>query len=285
MDELLKVNQLEIASNYPDKAFALKHQLVDHPLLQIPRLLELARILPEEQIEYYTGKVDVGQDKKKTTPTGLSVEETIQQIKYCESWLVLKRVELVDEYSQLVDDLLSQIKPSILTKTSGATAFRGWIFITSPQSISPYHIDPEYNLLLQIRGNKTIHVFDQLDRSIISEQELETYYSAGRAKSQLEFKEEYQEKAKTFVMKPGDGVYVPVSAPHWVKVEDDVSVSMSFTFYSPEIHRRARLFKLNHLLRSRGLNPTPVGRSAVRDAAKYAGISSIIACKRLFGYK
>lgn len=109
--------------------------------------------------------------------------------------------------------------------------------------------------------------------------------SAGRALSQLKFKDEYQKKAKPFVMKPGDGVYIPVSAPHWVKVEDEVSVSMSFTFYSPQVHRRARLYKMNDMLRSRGIKPTAVGQSTFRDAAKYAAISAFVACKRLFGFE
>ena len=29
-----------------------------------------------------------------------------------------------------------------------------FIFISSPNTVTPYHMDPEYNFLLQIRGTK-----------------------------------------------------------------------------------------------------------------------------------
>ena len=43
----------------------------------------------------------------------------------------------------------------------------GFIFVSSPGSVTPYHIDPERNFLLQVRGNKTMHMFDGSDRSLL----------------------------------------------------------------------------------------------------------------------
>jgi len=283
MSEYLQFDKKLFQSHYPEKTFAVKHNLVGNPLLGIPSLVELSKILPEIQIEFYTGKVGVNEDKTKTPPTGLTATETIAKIESAESWLVLKRVEWDPKYRELVHGCLEPFEGLIQSKTPQMEDYRGWVFVTSPQSISPYHVDPEHNLLLQIQGTKTIHVFDQNDRDLLSSEELERFYQLGTKYPKLEWKEEFMEKARTFVMKPGDGVFIPVAAPHWVKVEDEVSVSISLTWYTPEIGRRARTFKLNSMLRKMGINPTDYGRSPKVDAAKWALISSILKTKKALG--
>ena len=76
-------------------------------------------------------------------------------------------------------------------------------------------MDPEHNFLLQIRGDKTMSVFDGGDRTLLSEEELERFY--GGAHRNMVFKDEYQTKAFQFQLKPGDGLHVPVTFPHHVR--------------------------------------------------------------------
>ncbi len=38
-------------------------------------------------------------------------------------------------------------------------------------------MDPEENFLLQMRGRKTMHVWDRADRSVLSELELERFFT------------------------------------------------------------------------------------------------------------
>ena len=61
-------------------------------------------------------------------------------------------------------------------------------------------------------------------------------------------------------MGPGDGVHVPVTAPHWVKNGPEVSVSFSITFQTRASERRGIVYRVNHALRQRGLKPPPVGQ-------------------------
>jgi hypothetical protein len=142
-----------------------------------------------------------------------------------------------------------------------------FIFVSSAGSTTPFHIDPEYNFLLQIRGTKFMTVFDREDRSVLSELELENYLSG--AHRNLTFKDEYQPKGTVFELPPGVGLHVPVTAPHWVKNGDEVSISLSITFQTPENDRRRTVYRFNAELRKKGLNPAPYGRSKVRDAVKF----------------
>jgi len=283
MNHKLIVEPETVTSGYPEKPFMVRHNLADHPLFTIDNLLMAEKELPAKKVDFYTGKVGVNEDKTKTAPTGLTAEETIRRIKEAESWLVLKNVNRILEYEQLLDELLGSYTSLAEKITPGIRQLEAWIFITSPQSISPYHIDPEHNFLLQVHGTKTVHIFDANDPSILSAEELERYYAAGGTIAKLEFKETYQKKAWTFVLQPGEGVYIPYTAPHWVKVEDDYSISFSVSHYSNMVDRKARLYRLNAKLRKLGLNPAPMGQSAIRDGAKDAVISTFLKTRRLFG--
>ena len=54
----------------------------------------------------------------------------------------------------------------------------GFIFLSAPGSITPVHIDPEHNFLLQIQGTKTINV-GQFSSSDVRARDLERCYSSG----------------------------------------------------------------------------------------------------------
>src|SRR5262249_33173022 len=139
-----------------------------------------------------------------------------------------------------------------------------FVFLSSPGSVTPYHIDPEWNFLLQVRGSKLMNVFPA---ELLTEPELERFYSG--AHRNLVFRDEYQKRATVFELHPGEGAHVPVTAPHWVKNGPEVSVSFSITFQTRASERRGLVYRFNHALRARGWDPTPVGRSPWRDALKY----------------
>jgi len=262
----LKLNPEEFSQKFPHRPFTIRHELAAHPLFALPRLIELSQQLPESFVEYNAGNLPIGIDPKQTPRNGLSIKDTIQRIEECRSWLVLKDVEQVPEYKALLDECLDQVRELSDGIIPGMEQREGFIFITSPGSVTPYHTDPEHNFLLQVRGNKTVHMFDGKDRSIISEEELEAFHSGGHRN--LKFKDEYQSKARSFTLQPGDGLHFPVNDPHWVKNGEEVSISFSITFRSPVSKRNARLYFANNQLRKMGIPPTPPGRSAWRDVTK-----------------
>jgi hypothetical protein len=75
-------------------------------------------------------------------------------------------------------------------------------------------------------------------------------------------------RPQTFALGPGDGVYVPVHAPHWVKNGETVSVSLSITFQTPVSRRAARVHSLNGRIRRLGIAPRPPGYHFGTDRAK-----------------
>lgn len=269
----LDFNKKSFAEAFNIRPFLIRHTLADSPQFRLARLVDLARKLPTGSIEYNPGDISVDHDPAMTPATGLSAEETIRRIDSCRSWMVLKHVEREQEYQNILDRCLDEIRPFSEQVAAGMTNRQGFVFISSPNSVTPYHIDPEYNFLLQISGTKTVHVFDGANRQLLSEIELEGFLSGGHRN--LHFEESYQKQATTFTLRPGDGLHIPVTAPHWVRNEGETSISFSITFRTPASDRRSIIYSMNARLRRYGVTPVPFGRSKWRDFAKASAMRAL----------
>ena len=263
----LKFEREQMRTRFDREPFIVGHALCDHPLLQLPRLIKLAGALPEQSVEYNAGNIDVNQDKASTPRTGLGIEETLRRLEECNSWMVLKNVEQDPEYAALLDTCLDQVQMEIEQICPGMAGRKAYIFISSPGAITPYHVDFEYNFLLQIRGDKFMTVYNAFDRSLLSEEQREN--AANGAPRNLPFRDEFLAQGTRFHLQPGDALHVPLSSPHWVKVGSSVSISFSITFHSQVSDRRIGAHRTNSLLRRLGLMPTEVGRSDTLDTIKF----------------
>jgi hypothetical protein len=270
----------EVCSAYFDKKpFHVSHALSNHRLFALPRLLELARSLPEAFVEYNAGALPVGVTAAQTPRTGLSAEETVRRIAECGSWMVLKRVEQSAEYAHLLDSCLDDVAAQAGAALPEMMRREGFIFLSSPGAVTPFHLDPEHNFLLQIRGTKTVSMWDRDDRFVLPDQELETFYSAFVHRN-LPWKDVFQTTAWTVPLAPGQGLHFPVAVPHWVKNGPEVSVSFSITFRSRSSQARELLYRANARLRKLGLSPRPPGESVLLDQTKRAAFAALSELKR-----
>jgi hypothetical protein len=139
------------------------------------------------------------------------------------------------------------------------------VFITSPRRITTYHIDRECNFLLQISGDKSISIFDKTDRVVLPEVEIERYWAVDN--NAALYKPEHQNRANVYHLLPGQGVHIPVNAPHWVKNGEAPAVSLSVNFEFRN-RRKSDVYRANYYLRRLGLHPTPPGQSELKDRIK-----------------
>jgi hypothetical protein len=265
-DDLLGIDAGEFGECFDRRPFVIGHRLADHPLFSLPRLVKLARALPAENVEYNAGNIPVSMNPALTPRNGLTAEETIIRIAECKSWLVLKYVEHDPEYRKLLERCLAEVRPHSEALRPGMCDGQAFVFITSPGSVTPYHMDPEHNFLLQVRGSKHVHLFDPRDRSILPAEELERFYGGGHRN--MVFRRELDARALRYELTPGRGLHFPVTAPHYVRNGAEVSVSFSITFRTPDLERRARAHLFNARLRRLGISPASVGRRPRLDSMK-----------------
>jgi hypothetical protein len=264
-DALLEISPDSFSANFNRRPFLIQHRLADHPLFALPELVALAKRMPPQNIKYQAADIPVTQGLYDGPQNGLSTEETIRQIQNCKSWMVIRWIENDPIYRELLDSCLNEIQQYSEPLEPGMCKREGFIFVSSPGAVTPYHMDPEYNFLLQISGHKIVHLFDP---AIVPPDELEEFMAAGGTKS-LTYKEEYEAHSNVFDLTTGLGLHFPVMAPHWVQNGDGISISFSITFRTPASERRSIVNDVNVRMRKYGLQPTPFGRSQLRDSAKY----------------
>jgi hypothetical protein len=252
----------------------IRHHLAEHELLSVEAVAALADRLPASTVEHALAKGIGVVVPGGATTLDASPGEVARGIESNGCWMVLKHIEQDPEFKRLLDETLDEVAPLVSDREGGMHHREGFIFLSAPNSVTPSHIDPEHNFLLQIRGWKEMHVGSFGDAK--AEQELlERYYSGGHRN--LDWK---PEEATTYRLDPGHGVYVPVHAPHFVRNGDGVSVSLSITWYTPAVERAARVHALNSRLRRLGISPAAPGKRAASDQAKAGAVKAISAAKR-----
>nr|WP_298926541.1 cupin domain-containing protein [uncultured Erythrobacter sp.] len=252
-------------SNYPETPHIVRHALNQHPLLEIEALAELAERLDQTSVEYNRGDLPIGVDGKPEA-SGLSIGETIRRVHDANSWAVLKNIEQVPAYNALLIDLLGDLQPEIEAATGEMLMPQGYVFISSPNAVTPYHFDPEHNILLQVKGAKVMTQFAAGDPRFAPDTAHESYHTGGPR--ELSWDESYLEHGKPFALGPGDAVYVPVMAPHFVQNGPDSSISLSITWRSEWSYRESDSRAFNHLLRQRGITPDATLRWPGQNRAK-----------------
>ncbi|MBX3618385.1 MAG: cupin-like domain-containing protein [Rhizobacter sp.] len=147
-----------------------------------------------------------------------------------------------------------------------------YLFIASPNSLTPFHVDRYSTILMQFRGDKEVCVFPPRDARVASADDCDAFmaYAPGRRPV---WRPEAEPLGTSFQFSPGDALHIPFMAGHYVRNgANDVSISMSIIFNTRETARLSDAMRWNHYLRRKagrfGFEPSPVGTSAQRDAAK-----------------
>jgi D-lyxose ketol-isomerase len=247
------------------RAFELKHGLSDHPLFTLPCLVELAKSLPRDRIEFNSGKVAVGVKPENVPKIDMPAEDVIRKIETANAWMVIKFVNEDAAYNELLKAFVEEANAAAGKKPGDYSDLQGFIFVSSANSTTPFHMDAEENILIQIKGDKFVRTFENDDRKLISEEAMEISPSKHRNQK---YEPWYEQRARLHSLKPGDAVHMPYMIPHWVSTGKSYSISMAMTWKTPEVLRLNKIRWMNGALRRFGLPQKPPGASPVLDAAK-----------------
>jgi hypothetical protein len=281
-NQWIQADPCEFRAKFNRQSFQLTHHLSSHPLFQISELMALARRTAETRprhIYYDAGEVRVNQRWDEIPKSSFSAGDALRRIEECGAWIVLKRAQEDPAYRVLLDHGLAELTE--LTGQDLESVIKQKdiiIFITSPKRITTYHIDRECNWILQIHGTKTLHVFDQKDREVLPEEEIERFWAIDN--NAPIYKPKLQNRAISYKLAPSIGVHVPVNGPHWVENDNNVSVTLSVNFQFKD-SVRANVYRANHFLRKFGAKPSPPGAGPVRDAVKSTVMAGAVRLRRL----
>lgn len=258
------------ASAFPLQPFKITHRLADNPLFSLPRIVDLVRELPVDSIEYSSGKASIGQDPKDVQFIDLDPADVIRRIETCGAWMVLKRVEQHPAYRAVIEQALLSVARAnghASLQDAGFEDIRGFMFVSSPESTTPFHVDAEDNIFIHIHGDKFFTICDNRDGSVVSDDAIEHSLTKHR---NVRYSEGYEAKSTCYALKAGDGVFVPYLWPHWVRTGSQFSISMAVTWKTRAVMAKNDVFVVNSLLRRLGFPQRAPGHNPALDKIKLA---------------
>lgn len=270
--------------------YKFAHKLMDHPALRLDNLARVLPTLPKEQVMYSKRLLQNGDDFESTfrqRPQDQTIEETIEGIRTSDSYIMVSSPQVDASFAPLHKELIADVESLMRSRGLGKEALtpKLYLFIASPNSVTPFHIDRYSTFLMQFRGSKTVTVSKPWDERVVSSQDCENYVSY--ASTKLPWSAEKDAHATAFEFHPGDALHIPFVAGHHVRNgADDVSISMSIIFNTEQSMAWRRALAFNHLARPMlgrvGIRPQPVGQIAWRDATKANVWRSVAAARQLF---
>lgn len=206
---------------YPTQPFKFSYSIEDTNLLTLGEIEKAAAELPPELVEYSTLPFQV-----KEFPYLADIEELLNSTK---SWIILRHLEYIPRYNILMNQLLNQLMISEFKICNQYFNFASFIFVSSPNFVTPFHIDPEHNFLFQITGKKQVLVNDASINSIVSSSEIEAFY-ADESGYSLNFSSDYLSRLIPMTLRSNEGVYIPFTFPHMVFNGNNISISYTAFF-------------------------------------------------------
>lgn len=267
----------------PWRVQAVRHRLTEHPLLQPPQLAEFGQRLERLARTYsFSNDTTAGTNFNhagSANPNCKSALETLQDIDHAKAFMLLRHVQDDPAYRELVDSVLDEVKPHIDSKDPGMCYRAGWIFVSSPHTVTPFHIDRNHGILLQVRGCKTVYVWDPDDTIVVSDRARE-WFHGHRQLTLVKWSEEFRARAHVFHLQPGMGIYMPLTSPHLVETSDEPSTTLTLSYNTDASRRNVMLHVVRDRMRRLGIGLPPIGQRPGLDAWLHAAAHAADSAQR-----
>ena len=271
--------------NFDQRAMYVQHALAGHPLLQIESIAALSERLPPSQREWNAEQAGAFTAPNALKPHHRSCSETIRRVAEEPARVLLLNIQDDPQYKRLMDELLDGIQSRSERLRPGMWYRQAFLFISARDAFTPFHFDPDYNFLLQITGKKTVYMWDPANRFVLPASRIDNYYAGLNGDPRYSnrdqrYRDEFMTSAWKLTMGPGEGLHFPLHAPHAIRTDSDVSISLSITFRTRRSQFNAMVHGANgHVRRKFGIEPPEPGTSRLWDIAAsvgYRGIRKIV---------
>jgi hypothetical protein len=186
------------------------------------------------------------------------------------AWLTLLNVEDDPGMAEIMNTHLDQLESGMIAKQGnkrGKMRRRvAFVFVSSPNSVTPVHFDIEHSLLMQVSGSKTVSI-GCFESDTVRRHEFDRYWDGSHGRI-----ETLPPEVATYTSTPGRAVYIPPGTPHWVHNGPDISLSVTLTYFTAATVRENRIEDFNSHLRRWHVKPREPGRSTTVDTAKVCAL-------------
>jgi Cupin-like domain len=282
---------------FDHQAFKFRHALTAREELGFDSVRETVLSLPRDQVFFSRADLEINANfdrAHKDHATGLTLERTLEDMATTNSYVMVRQPDSHPRLRPVLELLMTELRDFVrqVHSRESATAelFHDpmlYLFISSPNSVTPFHVDRYSTLLFQLQGQKDVMIWDRHDRETVTAEELEFLFGLPHVKNPS-YKGKNTRAPEAVHLAKGEGVHIPFTSPHWVKNGPEVSVSVSFIFQTPPSVRQGNAHRFNYhvrrLLKKLPVSvPMPVGPVAtvpMLDAAKSGLLSTMEGARR-----
>ncbi len=205
--------------------------------------------------------------------------DVIRDLRNANAWLTLLNVEADPGMADIMNTHLDQLESGMIAKQGSKQGKMhrrvAFVFVSSPNSVTPVHFDIEHSLLMQVSGQKTVSI-GRFESDAARRYEFDRYWDGSHGRI-----ETLQPEVAAYPMTPGRAVYIPPGTPHWVHNGPDISLSVTLTYFTAATVRENRVEAFNSHLRRRHMKPREPGRSTIVDTAKVCAMGAWAVGRRL----
>jgi len=273
------IGQLAFDDAFPRQATEFIHDLHLDDRLTLASVADLADRLPRRSVIADTATQPLlvpqgGPPRGALERPG----DVIRDLRDANAWLTLLNVEEDPGMAELMNANLDQLESGMIARQGKRGKMRrrvAFIFVSSPNSVTPVHFDIEHSLLMQVSGRKTVSI-GRFENDAARRHEFDRYWDGSHGRI-----EALQPEVAAYTMTPGRAVYIPPGTPHWVHNGPDISLSVTLTYFTAATVRENRIEDFNSHLRRRHMKPREPGQSAAVDTAKVCAMGALAIGQRL----
>jgi Cupin superfamily protein len=260
------IGQIPFGNAFPARSVGFVHDLHLDDRLTLAAVADLADRLPRRSVIADTAAQPLlvpqgGPPRGALERPG----DVIRDLHNANAWLTLLMVEDDPGMAEIMNAHLDQLEAGMIAKQGKRVKLRkrvAFVFVSSPNSVTPVHFDIEHSLLMQVSGSKTVSI-GRWQSDAARRHEINRYWEGSHGRI-----EDLPPEEAAYTMTPGRAVYIPPGTPHWVHNGPDISLSVTLTYFTAATVRENRVENFNAHLRRRHMNPREPGRSTTVDTAK-----------------
>ena len=273
------IGQIAFDDAFPARSLEFSHDLHHDDRLTLASVADLADRLPRRSVIADTAAQPLlvpqgGPPRGALERPG----DVIRDLQNANAWLTLLMVEDDPGMAAIMNTYLDQLEAGMSAKQGKRVKMRkrvAFVFVSSPNSVTPVHFDIEHSLLMQVSGSKTVSI-GRWESDAARRHEFDRYWDGSHGRI-----ETLQPEVASYTMTPGRGVYIPPGTPHWVHNGPGISLSVTLTYFTAATVRENRVESFNALLRRRHMKPREPGHSVIVDTAKVCALGVLAAGQRL----
>ena len=273
------IGQIPFDDAFPGESIGFAHELYLDDRLTLAAVADLADRLPRRSVIADSAAQPL-LSPQSGPPRGALERpgDVIRDLQNANAWLTLLNVEDDPGMAELMNTYLDQLASGLSARRGKRVKMRkrvAFVFVSSPNSVTPIHFDIEHSLLMQVSGCKTVSI-GRWESDAARRHEFNRYWDGSHGRI-----ETLQAEEGAYTMTPGQAVYIPPGTPHWVHNGPDISLSVTLTYFTAATVRENRVEDFNAHLRRRHLKPREPGHSATVDMAKSCAMGAWAMGRRL----